>query len=219
MASSTRLMNLSTYVLGATLLASTGFSAVLAFSRGKRQNVQSSAQNHAANAARVANTNSSRGDITVTRDYTYYDKWYFEADPVDKAYWETGFSGPLTRAIQRHDPRSETLWDDTYYADVYSQATTALNIANDADAYANELGNGIDALGICIVIITIGVPICGFGAFMQQTFMRLLFTSIAVVILCTVIGLLIFFVPNTKKQTFPDVNVSTSIFEGDLRIK
>jgi hypothetical protein len=129
-----------------------------------------------------------RANQDITQDYNYFDNWYLNVDerPDIAEYYQVSFSQALLDAMER-DP--ETVWDEQYYADIYTDADAYFADSEAAFEKAGEWNERGDRLQLVLMIVALGLAFAAWASLLkEESNMRLLFAGLALITL--VIGVI-----------------------------
>jgi hypothetical protein len=182
---------LSNEILLGTLIALLSvFTAVASYQGALSDSEQNKAEILGMQTLNNSNAEYLTANQDIFQDYTYYDNWYWNQDtnPEFAEYYYNDLSDSLLSAIER-----DGVWDETYYAEMYSYANELLEEANahfDLGAQYDERG---DQLQLVMLIMALGLAFAAWASLLkEESNMRALFSLFALITLA--VGLYAYFV-------------------------
>jgi hypothetical protein len=118
-----------------------------------------------------------RANLDISRDYDYYDNWYFNQyeNPELAEYYQGDFTDALKDAIAR-----ESVWDDQYYVDMYVDARAYFEASNEAFKKAGQWGDRSDRLQLVMLIMALGLAFAAWASLLkEESRMRMVFAFFA----------------------------------------
>lgn len=133
-----------------------------------------------------------RANQDITQDYNYFDNWYLNVDerPDIGEYYQTSFSEALQAAVDRNP---DTVWDDQYYDEMYTDAT---NLWDDSDTnftLASEADAKGDKLALVMMVMALGLAFAAWASLLHaESNLRLAFALFGLIMF---VGGLITYIP------------------------
>jgi hypothetical protein len=133
-----------------------------------------------------------RANQDITQDYNYFDNWYLNVDerPDIGEYYQTSFSEALQAAVDRNP---DTVWDDQYYDEMYTDAT---NLWDDSDTnfvLASEADAKGDKLALVMMVMALGLAFAAWASLLgAESNLRLAFALFGLIMF---VGGLITYIP------------------------
>jgi hypothetical protein len=121
-----------------------------------------------------------RANSDIAQDYNYFDNWYLNTDerPDIAEYYHDSFSQPLLDAIDRDNG----VWDDQYYAEVYSDANALFDESDANFETAGQWNERGDALQLVLMIMALGLAFAAWASLLkEESNMRIVFALFAVI--------------------------------------
>ena len=130
----------------------------------------------------------------ITQDYSYYDNWYLNVDerPEIAEYYEGDFSEALQAAIARDNG----IWDEEYYAAMYSTPNSLFDESDTNFEIGSQYDEKGDQLQLVMLIMALGLALAAWGSLLgAESKMRTMFSLFGLIAFLAALYIYIFMVP------------------------
>lgn len=176
--------------LGTMIALLSAFTAIASYQGAMSDSEQNKFEILGMQTLNDGNAEYLRANQDITQDYNYFDNWYINAEerPEIAEYYQTSFSDQLTAAIKR-DP--ETVWDEQYYTDMYTDATVLWDESDTNFDLASQWDERGDQLQLVMLIMALGLALAAWASLLgAESTMRTLFSLFG--LLAFIAGLFIY---------------------------
>ncbi len=130
----------------------------------------------------------------ITQDYSYYDNWYLNIDerPDIAEYYEGDFSEALQNAIARDNG----IWDEEYYAEMYSYPNSLFDESDTNFEIGSQYDEKGDQLQLVMLIMALGLALAAWGSLLgAESKMRIMFSLFGLIAFLSALYIYIVMVP------------------------
>ena len=176
--------------LGTMIALLSAFTAIASYQGAMSDSEQNKYEILGMQTLNDGNAEYLRANQDITQDYNYFDNWYINAEerPEIAEYYQTSFSEQLAAAIER-DP--ETVWDEQYYTDMYTEATDLWDESDTNFDLASQWDERGDQLQLVMLIMALGLALAAWASLLgAESTMRTLFSLFG--LLAFIAGLFIY---------------------------
>ncbi|HMX18017.1 MAG TPA: hypothetical protein PKE35_04065 [Anaerolineales bacterium] len=176
--------------LGTMIALLSAFTAIASYQGAMSDSEQNKYEILGMQTLNDGNAEYLRANQDITQDYNYFDNWYINAGerPEIAEYYQTSFSEQLAAAIER-DP--ETVWDEQYYTDMYTEATVLWDESDTNFDLASQWDERGDQLQLVMLIMALGLALAAWASLLgAESTMRTLFSLFG--LLAFIAGLFIY---------------------------
>ena len=176
--------------LGTMIALLSAFTAIASYQGAMSDSEQNKYEILGMQTLNDGNAEYLRANQDITQDYNYFDNWYINAEerPEIAEYYQTSFSEQLAAAIER-DP--ETVWDEQYYTDMYTEATGLWDESDTTFDLASQWDERGDQLQLVMLIMALGLALAAWASLLgAESTMRTLFSLFG--LLAFIAGLFIY---------------------------
>ena len=176
--------------LGTMIALLSAFTAIASYQGAMSDSEQNKYEILGMQTLNDGNAEYLRANQDITQDYNYFDNWYINAEerPEIAEYYQTSFSEQLAAAIER-DP--ETVWDEQYYTDMYTEATVLWDESDTNFDLASQWDERGDQLQLVMLIMALGLALAAWASLLgAESTMRTLFSLFG--LLAFIAGLFIY---------------------------
>ncbi len=170
-------------ILGTLIAVLSVFTAVASWQGSVADGKQNEFEIQGMASLNDGNAEYLRTNQDITQDYNYFDNWYLNVDekPDAAEYYQFNFSQALQAAVER-DP--ETVWDDQYYDEMYTDANAFFDDSDANFEKAGEWNNRGDSLQLVLMIMALGLAFAAWASLLkEESNMRILFALFAIITL------------------------------------
>jgi len=175
-------------VLGTLIALLSVFTAVSSYQGSLADGGQNDYEILGMKSLNDGNAEYLRANQDITQDYNYFDNWYLNVDerPDIAEYYQSSFSQPLLDAMERNP---DTVWDEQYYTDVYTEANSNFEDSDTNFEKAGQFNERGDQLQFVMMIMALGLAFAAWASLLkEESKIRLLFSAFAIITL--VIGVI-----------------------------
>ena len=170
-------------ILGTLIAVLSVFTAVASWQGSLADGQQNEFEIQGMASLNDGNAEYLRTNQDITQDYNYFDNWYLNVDekPDAAEYYQFNFSQALQDAVER-DP--ETVWDDQYYDEMYTEANGYFDDSDANFEKAGEWNDRGDGLQVVLMIVALGLAFAAWASLLkEESNMRILFALFAIITL------------------------------------
>ena len=163
-------------LLGTMIALLSAFTAIASYQGAMSDSEQNKFEILGMQTLNDGNAEYLRANQDITQDYNYFDNWYLNVDdrPDIAEYYQSSFSEQLLGAIER-DP--ETVWDEQYYTDMYTEALELWDESDTNFSLATQWDERGDQLQLVMLIMALGLALAAWASLLgAESNMRLLFS-------------------------------------------
>src|SRR6266498_2163495 len=141
-------------VLGTLIALLSVFTAVSSYQGSLADGGQNDYEILGMKSLNDGNAEYLRANQDITQDYNYFDNWYLNVDerPDIAEYYQSSFSQPLLDAMERNP---DTVWDEQYYTDVYTEANSNFEDSDTNFEKAGQFNERGDQLQFVMMIMAL----------------------------------------------------------------
>ena len=167
-------------ILGTLIAVLSVFTAVASWQGSVADGKQNEFELLGVTSLNDGNAEYLRANQDLTQDYNYFDNWYLNVDekPDAAEYYQFNFSQALQDAVERNP---DAVWDDQYYAEMYTDANAYFDESDANFAKAGEWNDRGDGLQLVLMIMALGLAFAAWASLLkEESNMRVLFALFAV---------------------------------------
>ncbi len=167
-------------ILGTLIAVLSVFTAVASWQGSVADGKQNEFELSGVTSLNDGNAEYLRANQDITQDYNYFDNWYLNVDekPDAAEYYQFNFSQALQDAVERNP---DAVWDDQYYAEMYTDANAYFDESDANFAKAGEWNDRGDGLQLVLMIMALGLAFAAWASLLkEESNMRVLFALFAV---------------------------------------
>lgn len=167
-------------ILGTLIAVLSVFTAVTSWQGSVADGKQNEFELLGVTSLNDGNAEYLRANQDITQDYNYFDNWYLNVDekPDAAEYYQFNFSQALQDAVERNP---DAVWDDQYYAEMYTDANAYFDESDANFAKAGEWNDRGDGLQLVLMIMALGLAFAAWASLLkEESNMRVLFALFAV---------------------------------------
>ncbi len=170
-------------ILGTLIAVLSVFTAVASWQGSVADGKQNEFELSGVTSLNDGNAEYLRANQDITQDYNYFDNWYLNVDekPDAAEYYQFNFSQALQDAVERNP---DAVWDDQYYAEMYTDANAYFDESDANFAKAGEWNDRGDGLQLVLMIMALGLAFAAWASLLkEESNMRVLFALFALLTL------------------------------------
>ncbi|NWF63127.1 MAG: hypothetical protein HXY38_02370 [Chloroflexi bacterium] len=181
-------------VLGTMIAVLSVFTAFVSYQGSMADSEQNKYEILGMQQLNDGNAEYLRASQDITQDYNYFDNWYLNVDerPEIAEYYQENFSEALSAAFER----SQGVWDEQYYDEMYTEAYEYWNQSDANFDLASQYDERGDQLQLVMLIAALGLAFVAWASLLSaDSNMRMFFAILGVIALVGGVVVYILMVP------------------------